>query len=311
MGTVFLSGSIDAAAREKLAASVRLVEGRKDMGAEAFYAAVAEVDVILSKDDPAPLDGTLFARAPRLKYISRHGTACPGLDLEAARQRGLLVSNTGGVNAVSVAECALALMFHLARNLGTALGPDGLNAPRSRLMGMELHGKTLGVVGVGNVGREVVVRARALGMRVLACQPPASAGRAEAAGVPLADQRALAELVAVCDLVSLHAPLNGDTQGLVGADIFARAKPGLLLINAARPGLVDEAALVAALESGRIGGYALDAVPGPASPLRGRADVLLTPHVGTLTHDCSRRVGLAAVDNILRFFAGETPHYLL
>lgn len=309
MHTVFLSGSIDADARARLAASCRLVEGSKNMGLDAFYAAMAETDVILSKDDPAPLDAALFAKAPRLRYISRHGSACPGLDFEAARQRGILVSNTGGVNAVSVAEGVLAILFYMARHLdGLADGPD---ADRSRFLGMDLCGKTLGVVGVGNVGSEVVKRAQALGMRVLATHPTRSAHRAEAAGVPAGNLVDLPELFAQSHIVSLHAPMNAETTGLVNAEVLSHARPDLLLLNVARPGLVDEQALIAALNAKRLKGYALDAVPPAASPLRGRSDVVLSPHIGTMTRECAHRVAMTAVENILRFFAGETPLYLL
>lgn len=309
MHTVFLSGSIDAEARRVLASSVQLIEGSRDMGEEAFYAAVADAEAILSKDDPAPLNAALFAKAPRLKYISRHGSACPGLDFQAARQRGILVSNTGDVNAVTVAEGVLALMLYMARRLnGLADGPD---ADRGRFLGMDLYGKTLGVVGVGHVGREVVTRARALGMRVLASHPARSAHRAAAAGLGPEELVTLPELFAQSHIVTLHASMTDQTSGLIDARTLSHARPGLVLLNVARPGLVDEQALISALNAGTVQGYALDAVPPAQSPLRNRPDVLLSPHIGTMTRECAQRVAMTAVENILRYFAGETPRYLL
>lgn len=313
MPTVFLSGSIDAEAHKLLVSSVRLIEGSRSMGSDAFYMAMAEVDAILSKDDPAPLNNALFTRAPRLRYISRHGSACPGIDLQAAKQRGILLSNTGGVNAVTVAEGVLAIMLYMARHLDKLAYKQMLEpgADISCFRGMDLHGKTLGVVGVGNVGSEVVKRAQALGMRVLATHPAHSAYKAEIAGLSTENLVNLPTLFAQSHIVSLHAPMNVHTSGMIDDRVLSHARPDLLLINAARPGLVDEQALVAALNAGRLKGYALDAVPPVESCLRNRPDVMLSPHICTMTYGCAHRVGMTAVENILRFFAGETPLYLL
>ena len=308
---VFLSGNIHPAAQEKLADSVQLIVGDKNMGREAFLEAMRDVDAILSKDDPAPLDESLFAHTPKLRYISRHGTAYASIDVEAARLRGIPVSNTGGVNAVSVAECVFALILHMARHLSLALSPEGCNVPRGELMGMELCGKTLGVVGVGNVGREVVSRARAFGMNVLVYHPRPSAAELGKLGITSEQIVGLESLLRESDIVTLHAPANEETRGMLGAAQFAGMKRGALLVNAARPALVDEAAAVHALSNGVLAGMAVDYTPSTDSLLRGRADVVIAPHIGTMTRETQYRVGMTAVDNILRFFSGETPLYLL
>ena len=234
----------------------------------------------------------LLEQARRLRVIGRAGVGVDNLDVEAATRRGILVMNTPGGNAVSVAEHALALMLALARSVPQSNA--ALHAGRwekSGTKGIELRGKTLGLVGLGRVGTEVARRARALEMKVLAHDPyvsPDAVHEAEAELVPLE------ELLARSDFVSLHAALSPTTERLINAETLGRMKPGTRLINTARGELVDEEALAEALRSGRLAGAALDVFaeePPRGSPLLELPNVIATPHVAGSTAEAQEEVG--------------------
>ncbi len=233
----------------------------------------------------------VIAAGRRLRVIGRAGTGLDNIDVEAAQHAGITVLNAPGANANAVAELTLGFMIALARDL-----PHALNAvssgTKAKGYGIELAGKTLGLIGYGRIGRLVAHLALAFGMRVLAYDivPPE---RAEP-GVHLVS---VEMLVRESDFVSIHVPLTPQTRGLVNAEFLARLKPGSFLINTARAELVDEGAVLAALQSGRLRGYAADLFA-ENSPLLGHPKVLLTPHIGASTEEAQRRAGLEIVEKV-------------
>jgi len=277
---------------------------RNDVGraytAPELLARLPPCDAIVTGTDA--LTAEVLAAAPRLKTIAKHGVGLDTVDVEAARARGVTVTTTPGTNHDSVADLALALLLALARDVvaqHTAVAAGGW-APG---VGIELRGRTLGVVGLGRIGREVALRAQAFGMAVVAHDPWADAAWAAEHEVELLELEALLERA---DAISLHAP--GGERPLLAAAELARMKPGALVVNTARGALVDEAALAAALREGRLGGAGLDVFaeePPVGSPLLGLERVVLTPHVGGRTREAQRRMGEACVRNCLAGLRGE------
>lgn len=236
---------------------------------------------------------TRVLKAGPLRVVVKYGSGMDNIDVEAARTLGVQVTSTPGANARSVAELAIALLLSLARNV--ALHDRSVRAGSwRRLTGVELAGKQLGIVGYGAVGREVARLAGGLDMHVVAHDP-----LLHDADVPLVP---LEELYSASDAVSLHLPLTDETRGLVGERELAAMKPNAFLINTARGGLVDEAALAAAVRSGRLAGAALDGFevePLGESPLRELENVVLSPHAGASTYDAVLRTAAQAVDRLL------------
>lgn len=253
----------------------------------------------------------VIAAAPRLRIIARHGAGSDGVDLAAATARGIVVTTTGPANAGAVAEYTFALLLALLRRVMQADG--GMRAgqwSRDPLVGEALEGKTLGIVGFGAVGGRVARIAAGFGMHVIA-----AAGRGPDAGPKPVPVLPLMEMLAVADVVSLHARLMPETLGVIDARAIAALRPGAVLVNTARGELVDEAALIAALQSGHLAGAALDTYavePLPAdSPLRGLANVVLSPHVARQTKGAVLQVGLAAAQAILDELAGRRPRFVV
>jgi phosphoglycerate dehydrogenase-like enzyme len=228
-----------------------------------------------------------------LRVVVKYGSGVDNIDVDAARALDVQVSSTPGANARSVAELAIALLLTLARNV--ALHDRRVRAGSWRRMtGVELAGKQLGIVGYGAIGREVARIARGLDMKVAAHDP-----LLDEADVPLIE---LDEIYATSDAVSLHLPLTEETRGLIGARELAAMKPGSFLVNTARGGLVDEAALAEALRTGGLAGAALDGFEGEPlgeSPLRELDNVVLSPHAGASTHEAVLRTAARAVDQLL------------
>jgi len=241
----------------------------------------------------------LLEKAPRLRVIGRAGVGVDNVDVEAATRRGILVMNTPGGNAVSVAEHTLALMLGLARAVPQANA--SIQAGRwekSAFSGTELRGKTLGLVGLGRVGTEVARRARALEMKVLAYDPfvtPAAAREVEVELVPLDD------VLRQSDVVSLHTSLSAVTEKMLDAAAIAKMKKGARLVNCARGELIDEAALAEALKSGHLAGAALDTFaqePPKNSPLIGLPNLIATPHIAGSTAEAQEEVGTAIAQQV-------------
>jgi len=235
---------------------------------------------------------------PDLKVISRYGVGTDRVDLAAAAERGIIVKTTPGANSIAVAELALGLMFDLARHV-TSLDRAVRNGQWPRSHGIELTGKTLGIVGVGAIGRELAKRAQGLQMLVVGHDPALGDDAMEAIGVK---PMPLPDLLATADVVSLHVPLLDATRNMIDADALAGMKPGALLLNTSRGGLIDEDAALAALKSGHLGGLALDAFavePPGESPLFELDNVVVTPHTGAHTGEAIERMVNAAVANLL------------
>jgi D-3-phosphoglycerate dehydrogenase len=246
----------------------------------------------------------LLEKAPRLRVIGRAGVGVDNVDVEAATRRGILVMNTPGGNAVSVAEHTFALLLALARSVPQANA--SIQAGRwekSSLSGTELRGKTIGLVGLGRVGTEVARRARALEMKVLAYDPyvtPAAAREVEVDLVPLDD------LLRQSDVVSLHTSLSAATEKMIDAAAIAKMKKGARLVNCARGELIDEAALAEALRSGHLAGAALDTFaqePPKNSPLIGLPNLIATPHIAGSTAEAQEEVGTAIAMQVRDYLA--------
>lgn len=239
-------------------------------------------------------DEELLGRATSLEVIGRAGVGLDNIDLDAATRRGIAIINAPAGNTVSTAEHAFALLLALARDVPAASASmrDG-KWERKGFRGVQVSGKTLGVVGAGRIGTEVVRRARAFGMHVLVADPFLTAARARDLGVKCVPLEALLE---TSDFVTIHVPLINDTRHLIGRPEFERMKESAFLVNAARGGIVDEVALRRALEAGDIAGAALDVYdeePLPADdPLRGCPNLVMTPHLGASTPEAQREVAI-------------------
>ncbi|MBE0689650.1 MAG: phosphoglycerate dehydrogenase [Anaerolineae bacterium] len=266
------------------------------------------VGAILGVDE---VTSTAIEQAQGLRVISRFGVGIDNVDLVAATARGIVVTNTPGANSIAVAELTLALMLALARHV-TRHDRAIRNGDWSVISGMELHGQTLGIVGLGRIGQETAQRARAFGMRILYYDPvPASAEVVAALG---ATACTLDELLAEADVVSLHLPLMDDTRNLIGARAMERMKTGALLINTARGGLVDEAALYEALAQNKLGGAAFDAFakePSIGNPLLELENFIPAPHSGSATRQTTLRMGLMAAENAVMVLRGERPLHVV
>jgi len=246
-----------------------------------------------------------------LRVISRFGVGVDNVDLAAATARGIVVTNTPGANSIAVAELTMALMLALARHV--ARHDRAIRSGDwSVISGMELHGQTLGIVGLGRIGQEAAQRAAAFGMRILYYDPlPPSPEVVSALG---ATSCTLDELLADSDVVSLHLPLTDETRNLIDADALARMKAGALLINTARGGLVDETVLYEALAQNTLGGAAFDAFakePSIGNPLLELENFIAAPHSGSATRQTTLRMGLMAAENALAVLRGERPVHVV
>jgi (S)-sulfolactate dehydrogenase len=251
----------------------------------------------------------LLAAAPRLRVIGRAGTGVDNIDLSAATRRGVVVMNAPGGNSVSVAEHTLALLLALARSIADASQSTraGKWEKKKFSSGRELSGKTLGVVGTGNIGQLVVQRARAFGMKVIAYDPFLSADAAARLGVELVE---LAEIFRRSDAVTLHVPLTEQTKNMINAAALAQMKRGALLVNCARGGLVDERALADALSSKHLGGAALDVFetepPTAENPLFACENFIGTPHLGGSTEDAQQGVAVIVCESMVEYLTTGT-----
>ena len=244
--------------------------------------------------------------AEELRIIGRAGVGIDNVDRQAATEHGVIVMNTPLGNTVTTAELAISLICSLSRHIPKAdRGTRDGNWKKKGLMGTELTGKTLGVVGLGRIGQVAAKRALGLEMSVIAHDPYLSS-RGGDSPVEAVELLELDELLARSDFITLHVPLLDSTRNLISEEKLALMKPGARLINAARGGLVDEAALAVALEEGRIAGAALDVLaeepPSPDHPLIGRDDVILTPHLGASSHEAQENVALQVAEQISTFF---------
>jgi D-3-phosphoglycerate dehydrogenase / 2-oxoglutarate reductase len=241
----------------------------------------------------------LLARAKKLKVIGRAGIGVDNVDIPAATAKGIIVMNTPFGNSITTAEHAITLMLSLARQIPMAdISTQAGKWEKNRFMGVEITGKTLGIIGCGNIGAIVAERAHGLKMKVVAYDPFLAPERAVDLGVEKVE---LDELLRRADFITLHAPLTDKTRNIIDAAALTKAKKGVRIINCARGGLVDEAALRAALDSGQVGGAAFDVFsvePATSNPLFGHPNVVATPHLGAATTEAQENVALQIAEQM-------------
>lgn len=258
---------------------------------------VAEMDALVVRSETKVTQNVLAA-APRLKAVGRAGVGVDNVDVEAATRRGVVVMNTPAGNTVSTAELTFSMLMALARKIPQAdASMKAGQWNRKAFQGVELYGKTLGILGIGRIGSEVARRAIAFGLRVLAYDPFLSLSRAKALQVELVD---LDELYSRSDFITVHMPLTEQTRDMLNAAAFAKMKRGVRVLNCARGGIVNEADLAEAIRSGHVAGAALDVYatePLPAdSPLRALPQLVLTPHLGASTEEAQDNVGIEVAE---------------
>ena len=257
------------------------------------------------------IDASVLAAAKRLKVIARYGVGVDRVDVAAATRRGIVVANTPGANSAAVAELAVGLMIAMCRHICQA-NQATRRGEWPRYAGIGLRGKTVGLVGYGAIGREVALRLRVFGCRLLASDPYIQPDAAAEGSVSLV---ALDELLALSDVVSLHTAVTSANAGMVNADFLQKMKPGALLINTARGELIDEAALQQALDKEHLAGAALDCFckepPGSEHPLLRMPQVIATPHMGAHTDEAVDAMGRMSLDACLAVLRGERPAHIV
>ncbi len=255
-------------------------------------AALADADALVVRS-AVQADDALMEHAPKLRVIGRAGVGVDNIDAEAATRRGIVVMNTPGANAVAVAELTLGLMLALARKLPAANATMHAGKwEKKNLQGVELRGKTLGILGLGRIGLEVAKRARGFGMELVGHDPFVSPAVAREAGIKLVTTE---ELFAVSDYLTLHVGLTPQTAGIINERTIATMKKGVRILNCARGELIEDAALVAALQTGQVAGAALDVFrsePLKESPYHNLPNVILTPHIAGSTGEAQEAVGI-------------------
>lgn len=246
--------------------------------------------------------------ADRLKVIGRAGVGIDNVDVEAATKKGIIVLNTPGGNTISAAEHTIAMMLALARNIpqaNAALHKGEWN--RKKYTGVEFFNKTLGVVGLGRVGAEVAARMKSFGMQILAYDPFVTEERAQQMGITLAD---LQTVIRGGDFITVHTPLTNETRNLIDDDEFKIMKPGVRIVNCARGGIINEAALAKAVAEGKVAGAAIDVFtkePPTGNPILEQERIIVTPHLGASTAEAQVNVALAVADQILTISRGGLP----
>jgi D-3-phosphoglycerate dehydrogenase len=268
-------------------------------------AAITDAEALLVRS-ATKVDADVLAAAPRLRVIARAGVGLDNVDVKAATQSGVMVVNAPTSNIISAAELAVALMLAAARNLAPANAAlkDG-EWKRSKYTGIELYEKTVGIVGLGRIGVLVAQRLSSFGMKVIAFDPYVQAGRAAQMGVRLVT---LDELLEEADFMSVHLPRTPETLGLIGEAQLAKVKPHLVLVNAARGGIVDEHALYVAVKEGRVAAVGLDVFasePCTDSPLFEFENVVATPHLGASTDEAQEKAGVAVAKSVRLALSGE------
>lgn len=282
------------------------VDVRTGLSPEELVEAIAGYDAVVVRS-ATTITADVVAAADRLKVIARAGIGIDNIDVAAATERGIVVCNAPQSNTVSAAEHTVALLLALARRIPAADRSLRAGAwERSAFQGVELHGRVLGVLGLGRVGTLVAQRCAAFGMRLAAYDPYVSPDRAAQLGVELASSPL--RLCEVSDVVTVHLPRTPDTVGIVGADELAALGPGGLLVNTARGGIVDEQALATALAEGTLGGAAVDVFdvePTTESPLFELPNVVVTPHLGASTKQAQDKAGVMVAEAVDLALRGE------
>ena len=282
------------------------VDVKTGLSKDELAAIIGEYDALAVRSE-TKVTGEIIAKADRLKIIGRAGVGVDNIDVEAATGRGILVVNSPEGNTMAAAELTVAMLLALARNIPQA--DQSLRAgrwDRKKYMGSEVYAKTLGVIGLGKIGREVAKRAQAFEMTVIGYDPYLLPEQAEALGIRLID---LDALYREADYITVHVPKTKETAGMINAEKLALMKPTVRLINCARGGIIDEQALADAAHAGRIGGAAVDVFstePAPAdNPLLGVPNIITTPHLGASTEEAQVNVAIDIAEQIVDVLAGR------
>ncbi len=271
----------------------------------ALLEAVADADALLVRS-ATKVDAEVLAAATKLKVVARAGVGLDNVEVPAATERGVMVVNAPTSNIVSAAEHAVALLLSVLRRVPAAnQSLQGGEWKRSSYTGVELNGKTVGVVGLGKIGQLFAHRVASFGTELIAYDPYVSAARAKQLGIELVS---LDELLSRADIISIHLPKTPETKGLIDADALAKTKQGVIVINAARGGLVDEEALAKAVADGHVGGVGVDVFvtePTTSSPLFGLPNVVVTPHLGASTVEAQDRAGTDVAKSVRLALRGD------
>ncbi|HEX7973880.1 MAG TPA: hydroxyacid dehydrogenase [Anaerolineales bacterium] len=295
---IIVCDKTESEAIERMRAAGLQVDVRDEISAEELPSVIGNYEGMVVRSR-TKVRQPLIDVAKNLKVIVRGGVGLDTIDADYARSKGISVMNTPKASSASVAELAIGYMFALARQIVTAT--DSMRAgkwEKKKFEGDEIAGKTLGIVGVGNIGKEVAKRAGALGMTVIAFDP-------YVANMEGATLVGLDELLAQADYITFHLPKTSETANMIGAAQFAKMKTGVRIINCARGGIVDEDALYDAVVSGKVAGAALDVFakePLEGSKLFSLDQVIGSPHVGAATHEAQGRVGAEVADKLIEFY---------
>jgi D-3-phosphoglycerate dehydrogenase len=301
MPKVLISDQMDPKAAEIFRANGVEADERPGLSADELKAIIADYDGLAIRS-ATKVTRDLLEAATNLKVVGRAGIGVDNVDIAAATSKGVVVMNTPFGNSITTAEHAIALMFALARDLPAAdASTQAGRWEKNRFMGVELTSKTLGLIGAGNIGSIVAERALGLRMKVIAYDPFLTPERAMDLGVEKVE---LEELLARADFITLHTPLTEQTRNILSRENLAKSKPGVRIINCARGGLIDEAALKESLESGHVAGAALDVFteePAKANPLFGTPGLVATPHLGASTTEAQVNVAIQVAEQMSDF----------
>jgi len=285
------------------------VDVRLGISPEELKGIIGEYDALVVRSE-TKVTASIIEAAKKLEVIGRAGAGVDNIDVEAATQRGIIVVNAPLGNSISAAEHAIALMLALSRHIPQANASlKSGEWDRRSFMGVEVRGKTLGIIGLGQIGSEVARRARGLEMHVIACDPFVAQERAQ---VLKAEMVSLEELLSRSDYIGIHTVLTPQTKGLIGEKELGMVKPGVRIVNVARGGIVDEEALYRAVEEGRVAGAAVDVFSKepPGDNILLKSDrIIVTPHLGASTAEAQERVALDVAEQIIAIFRGEHPQY--
>ncbi len=285
------------------------VDERPGLSREDLCAALPDYDALIVRSQ-VQVDAEVIAAGTRLVVIGRAGVGVDNVDLDAATRAGIVVVNAPTGNTIAAAEHTLALLYGVSRRVAPADASLRRGEwKRSQFTGHELRGRTLGIIGLGKIGQAIAVRASAMEMTVIGVDPFLTAEAAANHGVELVE---LDALLARADVVTVHVPLTRATRGLIGRDAIARMKPGSIVLNVARGGVLDEAAVAEALHTGHLGGAGIDVFehePPTDSPLLDAPNTLLTPHLGASTAEAQVLVAEEIADQVLDVLAGRSARY--
>ncbi|HEY8530449.1 MAG TPA: phosphoglycerate dehydrogenase [Paenibacillaceae bacterium] len=282
------------------------IDKKTGLSEDELAAVIGDYDALLVRSQ-TKVTARILEAASRLKVIGRAGVGVDNIDLEAATRRGVIVINAPDGNTITTCEHAFAMMMALARHIPQAYAKTIRGEwDRKSFLGVELRNKVLGVIGMGRIGSEVAIRAKAFGMKVLGYDPFLTEERAEKLGVRMAS---FEEIIRTADFITVHTPLTPETRGMIGREQFAMMKKGVRIINCARGGIIDEAAVVEAIESGIVAGAAFDVFeqepPPPDHPFLHHPKIIVTPHLGASTVEAQENVAVDVSEQILHVLRGE------